>query len=49
MKEERLLTKLLEWIPVERTKRGRPPTTRIQEISTAMSARNLSEDEWQNR
>ena len=49
MGPERLPRQVLEWIPPERRKRGRPPATWIQGISKAMSARNLSEDDWQNR
>ena len=38
----------MEWIPGERKKRGRPRTTWMEGVRTAMKTRHL-EDQWLNR
>ena len=41
MDEERIPKKVLEWIPLERRKRGRPRRSWMEEVNEAMSFRNL--------
>jgi hypothetical protein len=48
MPEERIPKLILEWVPVERQKRGRPRKTWIEGVHAAMTARNL-ENQWRNR
>ncbi|KAG8309784.1 hypothetical protein J6590_076967 [Homalodisca vitripennis] len=47
--EERLPTILMEWLPTERRKWGRPRETWKQGISKAMSERNLGPGDWNDR
>ena len=49
MSEERIPKKVMEWLPPERLKRGRPTTTSIQGITTTMRERRLEEGQWVNR
>ena len=49
MQEERLPSKVLEWIPPERWKRGRPTTSWIQEITATMREKRIDEKQWMNR
>ena len=49
MSEERIPKKVMEWLPPERLKRGRPTTTWIQGIITTMRERRLEEGQWVNR
>ena len=42
-------TKIMEWIPLGRTKRGRPKKTWIEGVQAAMATRNLKPDHWRNR
>ncbi|XP_046674870.1 uncharacterized protein LOC124363653 [Homalodisca vitripennis] len=49
MDEERLPKILMEWLPTERRKRGRPRETWKQGISKAMSERNLGPGDWNDR
>ena len=45
-----LLPKLImEWIPGERRKRGRPRKTSMEGVRAAMKTRHLEEDQWLNR
>jgi hypothetical protein len=39
----------MEWIPLERIKRGRPRKTWIEGVKAAMTTRNLETDQWRNR
>ena len=49
MQEERLPNLIMEWIPEERRKRGRPRKTWMEGVQAAMEARNLETDQWLNR
>jgi hypothetical protein len=49
MPEERLPKLILEWVPEERRKRGRPRNTWMEGVHAAMTARNLEQDQWSNR
>lgn len=49
MADHRLPKVTLDWIPLERRKRGRPRKTWNEGIQRAMSERNLQKDQWQDR
>jgi hypothetical protein len=49
MQEERLPKLIMEWIPGERRKRGRPRKTWMEGIQAAMKTRHLEADQWLNR
>jgi hypothetical protein len=49
MQEERLLKLIMEWIPEERRKRGRPSKTWMEGVRAAMKTRYLEADQWLNR
>ena len=49
MPEERIPKLIMDWIPRERRKRGRPRKTWIEGIQAAMTTRNLEPDQWRNR
>ena len=49
MPEERITKLIMEWIPLERRKRGRPRKTWMEGVQTAMTTRNLEPDQWRNR
>jgi hypothetical protein len=42
-------TKIMEWIPLERRKRGRPRKTWIGGVKAATKTKNLEPDQWRNR
>ena len=46
MPEERIPKLIMEWIPRERRKRGRPTKTWMEGVRAAMTARNLEPDQW---
>jgi hypothetical protein len=48
MAEERIPL-IMEWIPRERRKRGRPRKTWMEGVQTAMTSRNLEPDQWRKR
>jgi hypothetical protein len=48
MPEERIPKLIMEWIPEERRKRGRPKKTWMEGVQAAMTARNLEQDQWRN-
>jgi hypothetical protein len=49
MTEDRIPNLIMEWIPDERRKRGRPRKTWMEGVHAAMTARNLEQDQWRNR
>jgi len=46
MPEERIPKLIMEWIPLERRKRGRPRKTWMEGVQAAMKTRNLEPDQW---
>ena len=40
---------IMEWIPGERRKRGRPRKTRMEGVRAAMKTRHLEADQWLHR
>jgi hypothetical protein len=49
MSEERIPKLIVEWIPLERRKRGRPRKTWMERVKAAMTTRNLGTDQWRKR
>jgi hypothetical protein len=49
MSEERIPKLIMEWMPLERRKRGRPRKTWMEGVQAAMTTRNLEPDQWRNR
>ena len=49
MPEVRIPELIMEWIPMERRKRGRPRKTWMEAVQAAMTTRNLEPDQWRNR
>jgi hypothetical protein len=49
MSEERIPKLIMEWIPEERRKRGRPKKTGMKGVQADMATRNLELDQWRNR
>ena len=49
MQDERLPKLIMEWIPGERRKRGRPRKTWMEGVRAAMKTRHLEADQWLNR
>jgi hypothetical protein len=49
MPEKRIPKLILDWVPAERRKRGRPRKTRMEGVHAAMTARNLEQNQWRNR
>jgi hypothetical protein len=47
--EDRIPKLIMEWIPWERRKRGRPRKTWKEGVQVAMTTRNLEPDQWRNR
>jgi hypothetical protein len=47
--EERIPTLIMEWIQEERRKRGSTRKTWMEGVQTAITARNLEQDQWRNR
>jgi hypothetical protein len=43
MPEERIPKLILEWVPAERRKRGRPRKTWMEGVHAAMTARNIEQ------
>ena len=49
MPEERIPKLIMEWIPRDKRKRGRPRKTWMEGLQEAMATRNLEPDQWRNR
>jgi len=49
MPEERIPKLIMEWMPLEGRKRGRPRKTWMEGVQAAMTTRNLEPDQWTNR
>src|SRR5215510_11219114 len=49
MPEEKIPKLIMEWIPDERRKRGRPRKTWMEGVQAAMTSRHLEPDQWRNR
>ena len=49
MPEERIPKLIMEWVPLERRKRGRPRKTWMEGVQAAMTKKNLQTDQWRNR
>jgi len=49
MQDERLPKLIMEWIPGERRKRGRPRKTWMEGVGAAMKTRHLEANQWLNR
>jgi hypothetical protein len=49
MPEERISKFIMEWIQLERKKRGRPRKTWMEGVQAAMTTRNLEPDQWRHR
>ena len=47
---EQILPKLvMEWIPIERKKKGRPKKTWMEGVQEALTVRGLEADQWTDR
>jgi len=40
---------IMEWVPLERRKRGHPRKTWMEGVQATMTTRNLESDQWRNR
>ena len=49
MQEERIPKLIMDWIPHERRKRGRPRKTWLEGVQAAVTTRYLEPDQWRNR
>jgi hypothetical protein len=49
MPEERISKLIMEWIPEERRKSGRPRKSWMEQVHAAMTARNLEQDQYRSR
>ena len=49
MQDERLPKLIMEWIPGERRKIGRPRKTWMEGVRAAMKTRHLEAEQWLNR
>jgi len=49
LKDERLPKLIMEWIPEERRKRGRPRDTWMEGVRAAMKTKHLEANQWLNR
>jgi len=49
MPEDRIPKLIMEWIQLERRKRGRPRKRWMEGVQAAMTTRNLESDQWRNR
>ena len=49
MPEERIPKLIMEWVPLERRRRGRPRKMWMEGVQAAVTTRNLETDQWKNR
>ena len=49
MPEETIPKLIMEWIPQERRRRGRPRNTWMEGVQVATTTRNLEQDQWRHR
>ena len=49
MPEERIPKLIMEWVALQRRKRGRSRKTWMEGVQAAMKTRNLERDQWRNR
>jgi len=49
MPEEKIPKLIMDWIPRERRKRGRPRKTWMEGVQTATTTRNLETIQWRKR
>ena len=49
MSKDRISKLIMDWIPRERRKIGRPRKTWMEGVQAAMTTRNLEPDQWRNR
>jgi hypothetical protein len=49
MPEERIPKLIMDWIPRDRRKRGRPRKTWMEGVQASMTTRNLEPDQWRKR
>ena len=49
MPEQRLPKLIMEWIPIERKKKGRPKKIWMEGVQEAMAVRGLEADQWMDR
>jgi len=49
MSEERIAKLIMDSIPRDRRKTGRPIKTWVEGLQAAMTTRNLETDQWRNR
>jgi len=49
MPEERIPKLIVDWIPRERRKRGRPRNMWMEGVQAAMTTGNLGSEQWRNR
>jgi hypothetical protein len=48
MPEERIPKLIMEWVPLDRRKRGHPRKTWMEGVQAAMITRHLETDQWRN-
>jgi len=48
MQEDRITKLIMEWIPMERRKRGHPRKMWTEGVQAAKTTRNLEPDQWRN-
>ena len=49
MNEGKLSRKFLEWYPPKRKRKGRPPNSWMQEVTTRMREKGINNMEWIDR
>ena len=49
MPEDRIPKLIMEWVPLERRKTGRPRKTWMEGVQAAMTTRNIETGQWRKR